>query len=109
MCQKQHYCNRKIDDCIQKSVKEINNDKFGRFKTLLSCCGHNKYSRTIIVKNKGSQCIFEWYTGIPLENFYKNGKIRKRFYRKDKEGYYFLPEAEFIESFISNQVWLNNG
>jgi hypothetical protein len=109
MCQKKSYCNREIDECIRKSVEEINNDKFERFQTRLSCCGHGKYTKTIIVKNKRSQHVFEWFSGIPLENYYRNGKLRKKWYKKDEEGYYYLPEVEYLESFISNQIWIYNG
>ena len=94
MCSKKKKCNREIDECLRDQVRIIN--FFPQFTTLLSCCGHNKYSPTIITKNNITNEVFEWYSGIRLYSKYKNGKPRKRFYRKDKEGFYFLPELEYL-------------
>ena len=102
MCDKKSYCNRQIDGCIVDDVVFLNNWKNGKFETLLSCCGHDKYPKTIIVRNKASGCVFEWYSKIILESTYKNGKRRKRFYEKDNEGYYFIPEL--ISAFTEKQA-----
>jgi hypothetical protein len=90
MCTKQKKCNREIDDCLQVQVKIIN--FFPQFTTLLSCCGHSKYKPTIVTKNNITNEVYEWYSGITLSSKTKNNKTRKRFYQKDKEGIYFLPE-----------------
>lgn len=80
-----------MDECLLELIDFINSSYDGKFKTLLSCCGHGKYPSTIVVKNTRSQVIFDWFSGKILENYYKKGKIRNRFYQKDTEGYYFVP------------------
>ena len=106
MCQKKSYCSKVIDPCIHDEVKQINNDKFGRFKTLLSCCGHGKYPKSIVVRQKRSKIVFEWFSRIKLEAYYKNKKLRKRFYSQDSEGHYFLPEVVYVESFLEKKAEL---
>lgn len=91
MCEKKPYCNREIDACLKKTVKRIN--KYSQYKTLLCCCGHEKYNPTIIIQHKQTKDIFELFTKLPLP-FRK----RKRYYRKDKEGFYFIPEIIFTEA-----------
>lgn len=90
MCQKKSYCNREIDKCIQSDIVYIN--KAG-FKTVLSCCGHGKYFTTIVIRRKDNTC-FEFLTDTPLNNYnLKKDKRHNTYYKKDSEGYYFIPEA----------------
>jgi len=91
MCLKKQYRPVEVDLCLQTEVKRIN--KNYALRTLASCCGHNKYPKTIVVQNKYSRTIFEYFTGIRIFNKYKNGKKRRRFYKKDQYGYYFIPEV----------------
>lgn len=90
---KQGYCNPRIDSCIQELVFNIN--KKPNLKTLASCCGHNRYPKTIVVKNKTTHEIFEYFSKIPLGK-----RKRNRYYKKDKSNYYFIPEL--IEVSIKN-------
>lgn len=83
MCQKKPYCSREVDPCIQSLVKAIN--RLNNFKTLSSCCGHEVYPTTIIIKDKTGN-ITEFFSGIRLEP-----RKRNRFYKKDKSGFYFIP------------------
>lgn len=75
---------RKIDPCMQ-SV--INNLQELKVKTLACCCGHGKYPMTIVVDIGVSEVM-------PLEIF-SNKMIprKKKFYKKDKQGYYYIPET----------------
>jgi hypothetical protein len=61
-----------------------------RFKTLLSCCGHFKYPMTIVVKDRITGQVFEWFSHKKLPNRCKNGKIKRRYYKKDEKGIYHL-------------------
>lgn len=85
MCNKLPYNNPRIDLCLRKRVEEINNNN--QFKTLASCCGHGKYPTTIVVKDKSGN-IHELFSWIPLEK-----KKCNRYYKKDPEGYYYIPEV----------------
>lgn len=75
---------RRIDPCM---VQVILNLKELKVRTLACCCGHGKYPMSIIV-DIGADMV------VPLEIF--SNKVierRKRFYKKDKRGYYYIPET----------------
>lgn len=95
MCNKGN--SKEIDECLKEELEQINTgypiQGGNKFTTLLSCCGHGRYPKTIIVINNISGCVFDWISGAILPEKYKNGKKRKRYYTKDKEGFFFLPEA----------------
>ena len=52
------------------------------------CCGHNKYPMTIITRfqNKYIDKTFDLVSGEVL-------KRRRNFYKRDKQGYYYIPET----------------
>lgn len=53
------------------------------------CCGHGKYPMTVVMKNnslKGKLICFDLISGKDIPR-------KRRFYRRDKRGYYFIPEA----------------
>lgn len=72
-----------------KNIVEFINKKT-KFRTIMCCCGHNKYKPSLIVINTE---VAE-FCNMPYDIFsgtqFKHGK--KRFYVKDKEGYYYIPE-----------------
>ena len=76
----------KVDWCLRHLLVAINN---GNMETLGSCCGHGKYSMTIVCKNKhmDDDYVFELISGIPIKRI-------RRFYVKDKKGFYYIPEVE---------------
>lgn len=84
MCRKKQiiYCPSEIDICMQGLIKYLKKDK--DIITLGCCCGHKKYPMTIIVKNKHG-LIYELISSKVIDR-------KKRFYRKDKEGYYYILE-----------------
>lgn len=53
-------------------------------KTLACCCGHFKYSMTIVVEM--NKKIFDLVSGKSIPR-------QRRFYKKDSEGYYYIPEV----------------
>jgi len=91
---------RRIDPCIREFVKWLNN----KHKTILSCCGHGKYPMSVIVKEyvtsfkqgKGEkrEIVFrEIISGMILR--VKENPLSadpKKFYKKDKQGVYYIPE-----------------
>ena len=78
----------KVDWCLRHLLLAINN---GNIETLGSCCGHGKYTMTIVCRNKymNDDYIFEVLSGIPIPR-------KKRFYDKDKRGFYYIREVEKI-------------
>jgi hypothetical protein len=54
-------------------------------KTLSSCCGHQKYPQTIVIEKDGK--AVEFFSGVTIPR-------KKRFYRRDSEGRFFIPEVQ---------------
>jgi len=86
MCEKLPYCNPRIDKCLIPIIDDLNKSR--KIKTIASCCGHGKYKSTIVVKERKGK-ISEYYSGKLL-----TPKKRNRYYKKDKNGFYFIPELK---------------
>ena len=84
MCNKLPYCNPRIDKCLILIINDLNKKK--ELRTLASCCGHGQYNPTIVVKDKVGN-IFEFYSNKSLTY-----RKRNRYYKKDENGFYFIPE-----------------
>ena len=84
MCQKHStvmFSGFRIDPCMKDKMAVLS---ALRIPTLACCCGHSKYPETIVVSSpKG---IYELNTSIKIPR-------KKRFYRKDKDGVYYIPEV----------------
>jgi hypothetical protein len=53
-------------------------------ETLACCCGHGRYPMSIVIRRYG--VIEELISG-------KHIPRAKKFYKKDDEGYYYIPET----------------
>jgi len=82
---------RRIDPCMKIFIENLNFILKPNIKIVASCCGHKKYPMTIIIDNQdsdGKQVIdLVSRTVIPRT---------KKFYRKDKQGHYFIPEIRTL-------------
>lgn len=104
MCKKLPKCAWKIDPCIQERI-EYFQDVF-RLKTILSCCGHNKYPETIIIRRPDNS-VYEYYSLTILKDYNpKKKKQYNRYYASDKEGHYYIPEVMDTNPF--KRTLLNN-
>ena len=74
---------RRIDPCMKNLICVL---KDKGFETLGCCCGHGKYNMTIVCKDQFGR-IFDL---ISLKDIPR----KKRFYKKDKQGYYYLTEED---------------
>ena len=73
---------KRIDPCMKNVISNL---QLQGIKTLACCCGHGKYPITIVI---------EGLTDLPVEIFSnKTISRKKRFYKKDKQGYYYIPEV----------------
>ena len=72
----------RLDECISMLVFTLNQREF---KTLGSCCGHGKYHMTIVYEELGEH--WDFISGVKIPR-------KRRFYKKDKQGYYYIPEVE---------------
>ncbi len=73
---------RRIDPCMNNIIDFIQATK--TYKTLGCCCGHFKYPMTIVVTNGKINWDLISNKIIPR---------KKKFYKKDKQGYYYIPEV----------------
>jgi hypothetical protein len=72
----------RIDPCMRKEILDMQSSGI---TTLASCCGHGKYHKTIIIKTPIGP--MEYYIQIPISR-------KKRFYMRDKNGVFYIPEVE---------------
>jgi hypothetical protein len=81
---------RRIDPCMRKMIEYLNKEGI---KTVSCCCGHGKYPMTIFIKveKKGTKDLYlEIVHDIYVES------ASKRFYKKDKQGHYYVPEVKLM-------------
>lgn len=72
----------RLDSCITNLIFYLNRRGLC---TVGSCCGHGRYNMTISYeKNNGE--IWELLSNIRIPR-------KRRLYKKDKNGYYFIPEV----------------
>jgi len=88
MCELKNYkgtSNTKIDKCIRNLIKFLGEN----YTTVASCCGHNKYSLTVVVRYtmNGTHAYVELFSNTKIPRV-------RNFYKKDKEGYYHIPEVD---------------
>ena len=78
--------NKRIDPCMKNFIKFINSLSTKKYpvKTLGCCCGHGKYAPSIVCEVKGEIIEVVGWEKIPR---------KKKFYKKDKQGYYYIPEV----------------
>ncbi len=63
---------------------------------LSCCCGHGRYSRTIVMKTRNDGAV-EYYSGVTIPR-------KTRFYIRDNEGKFYIPEVESYISQLSNEA-----
>lgn len=81
MCKKTKGLHNRIDKCMKPLVIYFMN-KGLRLKAC--CCGHNKYPITIVFQAIDDN-YYELLSGIRIPR-------TRNFYKKDKQGYYYIPE-----------------
>ena len=86
MCKKNQfkYCPSKIDPCMSRLIKLLELFLKKGYKTVGCCCGHGKYPMTLLVKSNG--VVIDFFSGKIIPR-------KKRFYKRDREGYYYIPES----------------
>lgn len=101
---------REIDSCLLEELETLRNTFPGfkeKFRMIMSCCGHRKYPKTLIVQNNFSKCYFEWFSGVILSGDERSDN-REPFYKRDSVGYYFIPSIGLIEGSQNNDKTANS-
>ena len=76
---------RRIDPCMKEFIRNLNLCLSETTQIVSCCCGHGKYPMTIIVKNY--RLIYDLVSDKIILR-------KKKFYKKDKQGYYYIPEVK---------------
>ena len=74
---------RRIDPCMKNLIIFLQDNGI---ETLACCCGYGKYPMTIVIKHFSGNTIWEIMSKTLIPR-------KKRFYKKDKQGYYYIPEV----------------
>ncbi len=69
-----------------KHIIEFINDHSNLIETVGCCCGHKIYSMTIIVKHNDGT-IYDLISNKVIPR-------KKKFYKRDNWGYYYIPEVD---------------
>ena len=72
---------RRMDPCMKKLIENLK--LYTHLDLKSCCCGHGRYPMTIVVKFDGE--IFDLVSDIEIPR-------KKKFYKKDGDGYYYIPE-----------------
>jgi len=90
MCQKRNsvYHNPyekdfRIDHCMRNKVGDL---RCRGYSTKACCCGHHRYPETIVCIGPRGNPAYEFNTLIKIPR-------KKRFYKKDSKGFYYIPEV----------------
>ncbi len=90
MCEWNKWGDTRIDPCMRKLVGNLSwflSDVFSdnHWKIVACCCGHGKYPMTIICESPKGR-IVEIVSDKVINR-------AKKFYKRDRQGYYFIPEV----------------
>lgn len=82
----------RIDPCLKEEITKL--QQVG-IKTLGSCCGHGKFPKTIVIETKDGKHV-DYFSGVEIPR-------KKRFYFRDMEEHYFIPEVDSYYSHLAMQ------
>jgi hypothetical protein len=75
---------RRMDKCMENLICNLNMSLKDGLKTVACCCGHGKYSMSILIQDKYGN-VWDMCSNNILNR-------KTRFYRRDEEGVYYIPE-----------------
>jgi len=73
----------RLDKCMCSLIQSLS---FNGYYTYGCCCGHGKYPMTIVCGNVHRERMFDLISGVDIPR-------NTRFYKKDKQGYFYIPES----------------
>ncbi len=79
----------RIDPCMRPFIELL---QLGGAKTLSCCCGHGRYSTTVVFEYEGQALAVAYRAKFPSVAVILHRK--KRFYKRDSDGVYFIPEVD---------------
>jgi hypothetical protein len=73
----------RIDPCMRQLIEYLN---ALNVKTIACCCGHFRYPMSIVIESPWDKKPFEVLSKTDIPR-------KRKFYKRDKQGYYFIPEV----------------
>ena len=73
----------RVDACMRHLINSLS---MHGYRTVGCCCGHGIYPITIVCRVNKTDRFFELISGVDIPR-------KKRFYKKDSKGYYYIPEV----------------
>ena len=87
MCKWNKWGDTRIDPCMRNFIETLNIMlEDSSLSIVACCCGHQKYSMTIIVKDYAIGKVFDLVSSKTIHR-------KKKFYKRDKQGVYYIPEV----------------
>ena len=86
MCKKSKGIHSRIDPCLKPLLKWL---KSCDYDVVASCCGHSVYPMTIVVRGTTISDV-EGFSDLFSEKVIPRSR---KFYKKDKNGIYYIPEV----------------
>ena len=78
----------RTDACMKPMIYSLNQHGYD---TRGCCCGHGRYPMTVVCRTKTGR-HYDLISGVDIPR-------KKRYYVRDKEGYFYIPEVvEFLKS-----------
>lgn len=78
----------RIDPCMRSLIELL---KIGGAVPLACCCGHGRYSKTVVFKQSTGVVAVAYRKRCSKAVFIKR---KRRFYFRDAEGYFYIPEID---------------
>jgi len=91
MCKWNKWGDTRIDPCMRNLIDNLNCMFKDNWEIKACCCGHERYPMSIIVQDKKWKAPFDLVSG-------KNVHSKKKFYKKDAQGYYYIPETMEVKN-----------
>jgi len=76
---------RRIDPCMRGLILNITHFFIKDITVVACCCGHKRYPMTVLVKDKYGN-VWDIFSNQFI-------KRKKKYYRRDVYGYYYVPET----------------
>lgn len=95
MCKLKKYhgtSNTQIDKCLRFLIENLKGYIGDDIEIVGCCCGHSKYPMTLIMKHYNLHISPDSFTII---DWCSNKEIKRtqKFYKRDEQGFYYIPEV----------------
>lgn len=76
----------RIDNCMHPLISSLRHGLDSNVETVACCCGHGRDPPSVVVRYKDTNKHLDIFSGKEIPR-------TRNFYRKDNDGYYYIPEV----------------